>query len=84
VSRSKVAARPEAAAPADRVAWWSLLAAVFLVPLAMSNFTWLGVDQSLTSDLFDLPKVVVARALVVVAAAAWAWGIHRRGGRIRA
>ena len=27
---------------ARKIAWWSLLAMVFIVPIAMSNFTWLG------------------------------------------
>jgi hypothetical protein len=69
---------------ARRVAWWSLLAIVFLVPIAMSNFTVLGFQLPYTADQFDLVKVLVARVLSLLALAAWAWDLLRRGGRVAA
>jgi len=68
---------------ARRVAWWSLLALVFLVPIAMSNFTYLGIRLPYTWDQFDIVKVSLERILSLLALAAWAWDILRRGGRIR-
>jgi O-antigen ligase/tetratricopeptide (TPR) repeat protein len=68
---------------ARRVAWWSLLAIVFLVPIAMSNFTVLGFQLPYTADQFDLVKVLVARVLSLLALAAWAWDLLRRGGKVR-
>jgi O-antigen ligase len=56
---------------------------VFVVPLATSNFTVLGFDLSFTGDPFEIVKVSVERILTLVALAAWAWDILRRGGRIR-
>jgi O-antigen ligase len=66
-----------------RVSWWALLAMVFLVPLATSNFTVLGFHQSFTADAFDIVKVSVERMLGLIALAAWAWDLLRRGGRAR-
>ena len=66
-----------------RVAWWALIVMVFLVPLATSNFTLFGIDQLLTDDVYYLVKVSVMRTLTLVALAAWAWDLLRRGGRIR-
>ncbi len=68
---------------ARRIAWWSLLALVFLVPVALSNFTLLGFEYAYTADQFDLVKVVVARVLSLLALAAWAWDLLRRGGKVR-
>ncbi len=73
----------EALGPAFRVAWWALLAMVFVVPIATSNFTFLGADLPSTDDAFDLVKVVVLRVFSLVALAAWAWGMLRRGGTLR-
>jgi O-antigen ligase len=56
---------------------------VFLVPLATSNFTIFGFERSFTSDLFEVVKVAIERALVLIALGAWAWDVLRRGGRIR-
>ncbi|MBN1319920.1 MAG: O-antigen ligase family protein [Thermoleophilia bacterium] len=66
-----------------RIAWWALLVMVFLVPIATSNFTMFGFDQSFTDDIFDLVKVSLMRMLTLVALAAWLWDLLRRGGRIR-
>ncbi len=73
----------EAMSAARRVAWWALVAMVFLVPLAMSNFTFLGFRYPFTYDQFDIVKVFVQRVLGLVALGAWAWDLLRRGGRIR-
>ena len=85
---ARAAAPAEAAAAepmslARRVSWWALLAMVFLVPVAMSNFTWLGIDMPFTFDQFDIVKVFLQRVLGLVALGAWAWDLLRRGGRLR-
>jgi len=67
----------------QKVAWYALLALVFCVPLATSNWTWLGISIPFTFDQFDLVKVFVMRACVLVGLAAWAWHILFYGGRIR-
>lgn len=84
-ARSKMLpeATTEVMSLARRVAWWALLAMVFLVPIAMSNFTWLGIERPLTHDVFDIVKVFVLRVLSLVALAAWAWGMLRHGGKLR-
>ncbi len=81
--------RTAAAAPepdmslARKIAWWSLLAMIFIVPIAMSNFTWLGGKMPLTYDQFDIFKVFFQRVLGLIALAAWGWDILMRGGKIR-
>ena len=87
--------RPEArsAAPAEasaepmsvarRVSWWALLAMVFLVPVAFSNLTFLGFQLPFTFDAFDIFKTSLERLLGLVALGAWAWGMLRKGGRMR-
>ena len=86
-SRQPGAAEEEAAAGAMslawRIAWWALLAMIFLVPIATSNFTFLGADLPFTDDAFDLVKVVVLRVFSLVALAAWAWAMLRQGGKLR-
>lgn len=67
----------------DRIAWGCLLAIAFLIPLAMSNFTWLGFTSSFTNDQFDLPKLVILRGLSLIALGAWGWGMAARGGELR-
>ena len=84
---------PRSAAPAEapegvmsaarRVAWWSLLAMVFLVPVAMSNLTFLGFSLPFTYDQFDIVKVFLQRVLGLIALGAWAWDLLRRGGKVR-
>lgn len=75
--------RAEAMSLGRRISWWAMLAMVFLVPLATSNFTLFGFDNSFTADVFELVKVSLERMLACIALAAWAWDILRRGGRIR-
>ena len=66
-----------------RISWWALLAMVFLVPIAMSNVTFLGFKDPFTHDVFDIVKVSLERLLGLIALAAWAWDLLRKGGRIR-
>ena len=68
---------------ASRISWWALLAMVFLVPVAMSNFGWLGFKMPITYDQFDIIKVFLLRVLGLVALASWAWDMLVRGGKIR-
>lgn len=90
--------RPEVGArtvtPADdmsvarRISWYALLAMVFLVPIAISNLSWLNdiginVPLPLTYDQFDIMKVFVQRALTLIALGAWAWDMFTRGGKLR-
>ena len=67
------------------IAWWSLLALVFLVPIAISNFSWLTGPNSppLTYDQFDIVKVFLQRLFALIGIAAWAWHMLRYGGKIR-
>ena len=81
--RGPAAASPKLMSLAWRIAWWALLAMIFLVPIATSNFTFLGVDLPFTDDVFDLVKVVVLRVFSLVALAAWAWAMLRQGGKLR-
>ena len=90
---TRVPRPPRAAAPAEapegvmsaarRVAWWSLLAMVFLVPVAMSNLTFLGFSLPFTYDQFYIVKVFLLRVLGLIALGAWAWELLRRGGKVR-
>ena len=88
---AKAPARPAVAAgePAEvvsvarRIAWWALLAMVFLTPVAMCNLTFLGFRQPFTYDQYDLIKVFLIRGLGLVALGAWAWDLLRRGGKLR-
>jgi O-antigen ligase len=73
----------EAMSATRRVAWWALVAMVFVVPVAMSNLTFLGFRAPFTADQFDFVKVACLRALALVALGAWAWDLLRRGGRLR-
>jgi O-antigen ligase len=68
-----------------RIAWWSLLAAVFLVPLAISNFSWFtGAGSApLTYDQFDIVKVFFQRLFGLIGIAAWSWQMLTKGGKIR-
>ena len=63
-----------------KVSWWSLLAMVFIVPIVMSNWTWLGFKLPLSYDQFDIVKVFFQRVLGLVAVSAWGWHIFTKGG----
>lgn len=68
----------------DRIVWACLSLLVVIVPVAMSNTTfWGGQGLPLTYDQFDIVKVFLQRAIMLVAAGAWAWGILTKGGKIR-
>lgn len=73
----------EAMSIARRVAWWALLAMVFVVPLATSNLTFLGFRLEFTYDQYDIVKVFFLRVLGLVALGACAWDLLRRGGKLR-
>lgn len=69
----------------DKIVWYCLHALVILVPIAMSNLTFLKIGNGLplTYDQFDIAKVFVMRAFMLVALAAWAWKMLMVGGRLR-
>jgi len=84
----KIAPVRDEMSTARKIAWWSLLAMVFVVPVAMSNATWLGrigfpVTLPLTYDQFDILKVFFQRVLTLVALGAWSWDLLTRGGKVR-
>ncbi|MDZ4168905.1 MAG: O-antigen ligase family protein [Coriobacteriia bacterium] len=92
--RKKTTAGAKAAAAAVRpiaedwsiarhIAWWSILAMVFLTPVAISNLSFLGVALPLSYDQFDIIKVFIQRVLGLTALAAWSWDILVRGGKVR-
>ena len=68
-----------------RIAWWSVLALVFIVPLAMSNLSFITGPNSppLTFDQFDIVKVFFQRFFALIGIAAWTWGFFTKGGKIR-
>ena len=84
VSRARtVQPAEESMSLARNIAWWSLLAMVFIVPIAMGNLTFLGARMPLTYDQFDIVKVFFQRVLGLIALVAWGWDILLRGGKIR-
>ena len=80
-----VSAKPaeESMSLARRIAWWSLLAMVFIVPVAVGNLTFLGFRMPFTYDQFDIVKVFFQRVLGLIGIVAWGWDILLRGGKIR-
>jgi O-antigen ligase/TolA-binding protein len=73
---------------AQKVVWYSLHVLVFAVPLAMSNANWLAraipaLATPLTYDQFDIVKVFVMRACVLVGMGAWTFDFFLRGGKLR-
>ncbi|MHB1340745.1 MAG: O-antigen ligase family protein [Coriobacteriia bacterium] len=68
----------------ERIVWICLHALVILVPLAVSNPSVIGIQGAPFSyDQFDIVKVFVMRALVLVAGGAWLWGLLTKGARVR-
>ncbi len=73
----------------DRIIWICLHLLVFLVPVAMSNFNWLGRLVAggqmlpLTYDQFDIVKVFVMRACALGGLAAWSFQFFFKGGKLR-
>ncbi len=68
---------------ARRIAWWSLLAMVFLVPIVMSGFSLPGVEQRLSFSDVGVVKFSLIIALALISMVAWAIDLLRRGGVIR-
>lgn len=68
---------------AQKLSWLSLLAMIFIVPIAMSNWTWMGFKLPLSYDQFDIIKVFFQRVLGLAALAGWGWHMFTRGGKIR-
>lgn len=74
---------PDVMSPAQTIAWWCVHGLVLLVPIIMSNWTWLGFSLPLTYDQFDIIKVFMQRALTLIALGAWSWHLLTKGGRVR-
>jgi putative inorganic carbon (HCO3(-)) transporter len=68
---------------ARQIAWWSLLAMVFLVPLVMSDFNLPGMKERLAFSNLELVKLSLILILGLVSLAAWATDLLRNGGQIR-
>ncbi len=88
MSRRKTSTASSAPAPGREswirlVPWICLHLAVGLVPLAISDFTWLGFSKPFTFDSYDAPKVFLLEMLTLVSAAAWGWGALTLGARLR-
>lgn len=82
------ASATEGMSVARKIAWWSLLAMLFLVPIAISNLTFLNrlgfqIVMPITYDQFDIMKVFVQRVLTLTALGAWSWDMLTRGGKLR-
>lgn len=78
----------------EKIVWISLHLLIFLVPLAMTNANWLGAmfkgtalgtfwALPLTYDQFDIAKVFIMRACVIVGMGAWSFTFLWRGGTLR-
>lgn len=68
---------------AQKISWWSLLAMLAIVPIAISNLTFLGMNLPISYDQFDIIKVFFQRIFGLVALAAWVWHMATRGGKVR-
>jgi O-antigen ligase len=78
------AAPSEAWGMARQIAWWSILAMVFITPIAISNMSWLSPRiLPLSFDQFDIIKVFMQRVFGLIALTAWVWDIALKGGKIR-
>ena len=66
-----------------KVAWYTLLALVFLVPLALSNLTSLGFSLPFSSDVYDNLKVMILRIGSLIALLAWVYDVLKHGGKLR-
>lgn len=68
----------------ELIVWICLHALVLLVPIAVSNLSVIGIQgPPLTYDQFDIVKVFVMRALVLIAGGAWTWGLLTKGAKVR-
>jgi putative inorganic carbon (HCO3(-)) transporter len=68
---------------AQKISWYSLLVMVFVVPIALSNWTWVGFKMPLSYDQFDIIKVFFQRFFTLIALGGWGWHMLTRGGKIR-
>ena len=68
---------------ADVIGWRALLVAVFLTPLAMTDFGWLGFEQAFTADIYSAAKVFVLRVATLVALGSWVWSVLVDGRAVR-
>lgn len=59
------------------------MVAVFLTPLAMTDFGWLGFEQAFTANIYNEAKMFVLRASTLVALGAWAWAALVNGRSVR-
>ena len=67
----------------DAWAWRAVLACLFLVPLATTDFTWLGSGWVFTLDSFETVKSFALRVGTLAALAAWVWGRAGEGFTVR-
>ncbi len=69
----------------EKVAWVSLHALLFLVPLAVSNLNFFRIAGVLpiTFDQFDIVKLFTMRACTLIGLAGWGANVLLRGGKIR-
>lgn len=70
-------------ATSQRIAWIALHCLIFITPLIISNWTWLGMRLPFTYDQFDIIKVYSQRIFTLVALGAWSWHLFTSGGRLR-
>lgn len=66
-----------------RIAWWSFLAMVFVVPLAMSDFALPGAQGRLSFSSVEMVKLSLIILLTLVCLGAWAYDLLRNGGEVR-
>lgn len=69
--------------PAQRIAWIALNLLVFVTPIMIANWTWIGFQLPFTYDQFDIIKVLSQRVFTLVAFGAWAWDFFAHGGKLR-
>lgn len=69
--------------PAQRVAWIALNLLIFVTPIVIANWTWIGFQLPFTYDQFDIIKVLSQRVFTLVAFGAWAWDFFSHGGKLR-
>jgi tetratricopeptide (TPR) repeat protein len=81
--RAALAGTADVMSVAQKISWWALLAMVFIVPVAMSNWTWMGFRLPISYDQFDIIKVMFQRVLGLVALSAWGFDMLTRGGKVR-
>ncbi|MHB9004667.1 MAG: O-antigen ligase family protein [Coriobacteriia bacterium] len=77
------ATTPDVMSTSQRIAWIALHCLVFITPLIISNWTWLGFRLPFTYDQFDIIKVYSQRIFTLIALGAWSWHLFTSGGRLR-